>query len=293
MSFTVIEGLASWELDAVAEINSLEIAASESESRASDIRWEQATRVVKALNGGMTQQKLADSWKRPNGTTYSQQHVSFVAKTWTYYLGSKRPPWNEAYHSPEVRGNNKTEPGADLPQEVAGNGAAHVANNSGDNEWYTPHGYIDAARRVMGRIDLDPASNMDANKVVDAARIYTEQDNGLAHDWSGRVWMNPPYAQPLIGDFCTKLADSYTDRHVDQAVVLVNNATETAWFHTLVDVASAVCFPRGRVKFWHPDKPSGSPLQGQAVIYLGPSLAGFYTQFAVFGVIAEMRRNPR
>jgi phage N-6-adenine-methyltransferase len=159
---------------------------------------------------------------------------------------------------------------------------AHVSKNSGDNEWYTPDQYIKAAVNVLGSIDLDPASNPIANQHVGAATFYTAQENGLVQPWAGTVWMNPPYAQPLIGQFADRLAEQYAAGNVTAAIVLVNNATDTAWFHALAEQASAICFPRGRIRFWHPDKVS-APLQGQAFIYLGSEPEVFAAEFGQFG----------
>ena len=56
---------------------------------------------------------------------------------------------------------------------------AHVSNNSGENEWYTPSRFIESARIVMGTIDLDPASSALANENVKASTYFDEKTNGL------------------------------------------------------------------------------------------------------------------
>lgn len=157
----------------------------------------------------------------------------------------------------------------------------HVAFNSGNNEWYTPKEIIDAARLTMGHIDLDPASNEIAQKIVNAETYYTAETNGLDKIWNGNVWLNPPYASDLIGKFADKLV---TERaNYRQAVVLVNNATETEWFRKIVSVSAAVCFPKGRVKFYMPDGRTGAPLQGQAIIYIGDESDKFFEVFSKVG----------
>lgn len=158
----------------------------------------------------------------------------------------------------------------------------HVANNSGDNEWYTPPEYLAAARRVLGGVDLDPASSPTANKRVQATRFYTHDDDGLSKPWSGRVWMNPPYAKGLIDEFAAKFAGHVRDGDIT-GIVLVNNATDTRWFAEFAAVATAMCLPTGRVRFLKPDGKRGAPLQGQAVLYFGPRRHAFFEEFRSFG----------
>jgi ParB family chromosome partitioning protein len=160
----------------------------------------------------------------------------------------------------------------------------HVSQNSGEHEWFTPPDFITSAVVVMGCIDLDPASCTAANKTVGAKRIHTKEKDGLEHNWKGRVWMNPPYAQPLCEKFCIKLCASLATG-VSQAIALVNNGTETQWFQAMAESATAICFPQGRIKFIDPEGKPGAPLQGQAILYFGLHAAKFAAEFAQYGLI--------
>lgn len=155
----------------------------------------------------------------------------------------------------------------------------HFTINSHDDEWYTPEQYIETARRVMGSIDLDPASNDFANETVKATAYFDESMNGLEQEWYGNIWLNPPYSSILIQRFADKVAEST----FEQAVILVNNATETGWFRKLIEKASAVVFTTGRIKYRKRDGEKGTPLQGQAFIYIGDSPERFLEEFKEYG----------
>jgi ParB family chromosome partitioning protein len=159
----------------------------------------------------------------------------------------------------------------------------HVAQNSGENEWYTPPQFIESARLVMGSIDTDPASNPIANATVKATRFFTKDEDGLQQKWQGNVWMNPPYAQPLMSQFAGAISEKFENGEIEQAIILVNNATETQWFQRMASVASAVCFPKTRVRFLDPQGKPGAPLQGQAIIYFGADPSRFVDEFTQYG----------
>ena len=156
------------------------------------------------------------------------------------------------------------------------------------DDWYTPREYIEMARDVMQGIDLDPASSSLAQTTVMASNYFTLDTNGLKQPWYGRVWLNPPYSMPSIRRFVDKLIDEYHADRIEQAIILVNNATDTGWFHDLLTHAHTVCFTKGRIQFRSPIHAGESPRQGQAFFYFGQSAAIFSERFRVKGKVIHL-----
>ena len=155
-----------------------------------------------------------------------------------------------------------------------------VINNSGNTEWYTPKQYIESARKVMGSIDLDPASSKEAQKIVRAAKYYDSKADGLTKKWKGNIWLNPPYSQ--ASDFVDKLLSS----DITQVIALLNNATETAWFARMVRSEKALVFHTGRMRFNCPAKENqqtNATMQGQVFVYFGPTAEKFLEEFSQYG----------
>jgi phage N-6-adenine-methyltransferase len=165
-------------------------------------------------------------------------------------------------------------------------GNVRGTQGTGENEWYTPEKYIVLARKVLSEIDLDPASHAIAQRTIQAANFFTQADDGLKQEWHGRVWLNPPYEQPLIADFVSKLLAEVDAGRTTAAIMLTHNYTDTSWFQKAGMIADAICFTRGRIKFYKPDGTTiAAPTQGQAFCYFGDSAPLFVATFAPIGLV--------
>lgn len=156
------------------------------------------------------------------------------------------------------------------------------------DDWFTPADIIERVTDLFGgRIDTDPASNLIAQRVVQASIWYDEQQNGLDQPWYGNVYLNPPYSNPA--PWVARLIEEYQAGGITAAVVLVNNQTDSDWCQDLLKVATP-CFHDGRIHFWRPDRDGkDGARQGQVLFYLGPDDAGFRDHFGDLGMIMGAR----
>jgi len=162
-------------------------------------------------------------------------------------------------------------------------GTVRGTEGTGEVELYTPARYIEAARAVLGEIDLDPASNDIAQKTVKASKYFTVKTDGLKRQWKGRVWLNPPYHRDLLPAFVDKMVAEVDAKRVTAAIMLTNNCTDTEWFGMALSSCAAVCFTKGRIKFERPNGKKVLPTQGQTFFYFGGDVERFESVFFSIG----------
>jgi phage N-6-adenine-methyltransferase len=170
------------------------------------------------------------------------------------------------------------------------NSNTHRTAFTGNHEWYTPAEYVERARRVLGVIDLDPASSALAQEIVNATRYFSEEDDGLRQEWHGRVWLNPPYNQPAIEQFIDKLVEETAAGRTTQAILLTHNSTDTTWFHKAATSAAGLCFTRGRIAFVDTEGERAAPPQGQTFFYFGQDTQAFEFEFSEVGFVVGALR---
>ena len=184
-------------------------------------------------------------------------------------------------------------------------------------DWYTPSAFVEAAREVMGEIDLDPASHEEANRTVKAARFFTIEDDGLQQAWRGRVFVNAPGGkygdtrQSNVPLFWRKLVES---SGVTQAVWIGYSMEQ---LQTLQQAGAHVtpldfpfCIPNTRIAFIENEamhvkrvtkireenairaakgeklkSEKNGPSHSNYICYIGPNVDAFVRVFSQFGKV--------
>lgn len=191
------------------------------------------------------------------------------------------------------------------------NNAQYINQDSGNTEYYTDTRIIEAARRCLLGIELDPASSTIANATVKAKRFITKEQDGLSQPWTTRtLWLNHPFHRgwtactptctrktcvkrghhvyediPSNLDWITKLVDEYESGNIRNGAICITFAnTSETWFRKLLPYPQ--CFPHGRINYNNPDGTVNRGVtKGSVITYLGRDVDRFNECFKHIGDI--------
>ena len=130
--------------------------------------------------------------------------------------------------------------------------------SSATPEWATPPEFFKQLVEEFGEFDLDPCATADNAKAV---HYFTQFDDGLVQEWSGKVFMNPPYGR-TIKQWMRKAYESAQSGAT--VVCLVPARTDTGWWHDYA-AKGDVRFIRGRLKFGN--SKNSAPFPSAVVVF--------------------------
>lgn len=152
----------------------------------------------------------------------------------------------------------------------------------GSDEWYTPLPIIEK----LGPFDLDPAAPVSPLWRT-AARMIDKNEDGLKTPWGGRVWLNPPYSRPLLGQFCDKMIEH------GNGIVLTFSRTGSQHFQKMLRHADGVFFFRRRIKFFLPDGTQGGAAGCDSCLFaFGADNVEAIHAAGFEGSLIRLRRKP-
>lgn len=152
------------------------------------------------------------------------------------------------------------------------------------DDWYTPRYVFEALGCTF---DLDVSAPVEGPRYVPAARWFWER--GLEQEWSGFVWMNPPF-----GHQSTKRAWLAKFIEHGHGIALLPDRTSAPWWQWAAPHMDALLFVSPKIKFERPDGSIGEqPGSGTVLMARGPEAtdAIYRAALAGLGIITRPLRQ--
>ena len=144
--------------------------------------------------------------------------------------------------------------------------------------WNTPKEIVDKVVEYFeGPVELDPCCNSRDNPNVPCLQCFTEEDDGLSHQWNANsVFMNHPYSDSK--SWIPYARQQFDEGNVQELIMLIKLDVSTKWYRSIADRPWVAI--NKRLRFG--DGKGAAPFQS-ALFYLGPDPGRFFQVFGELG----------
>lgn len=141
------------------------------------------------------------------------------------------------------------------------------------DEWETPQEFYNKLDQEF-HFDLDPCSSHENHKTE---RYFTQEEDGLTQEWSGRVFVNPPYSENNFAyrdiDWKKTKIHGWIEKcerereRCESIVLLIPARTDTRVFHEYIYQKPniEIRFIKWRLKFWW--SANSAPFPSMVVVF--------------------------
>lgn len=172
----------------------------------------------------------------------------------------------------------------------------NIQHSSASESWGGPDYILESVRLVLGGIDFDPASSAEFNKVVQATRFMTREDDALLNEWpidkNSSIYLNPPGGKiknrSKTALFWQRLMEQQEFKHA----IFMGFSLEclqTTQASSCPALAFPICVPRKRLAFTAEDgTPGKAPSHSNVIVYIPGEVdetQKFITEFSRYGYV--------
>lgn len=128
----------------------------------------------------------------------------------------------------------------------------HHVNPLNKQSWATPPGMVKLIAHLIGlagdAFDLDVCALPATAK---ARRFYTPDDNGLAQEWAGACWCNPPFKIQEVRQWSAKVIHEVAAGRARLSTFLDPPKSDQDWWHLMLasGLVTGQIDCRGRINF--------------------------------------------